>query len=205
MEGAGKMVDDEELREAMKENGIGRPSTRAAIIETLFKRGYMVRSGKTLRATDAGIALIATINEELLKSAKLTGLWESKLRKIERGLYSAHEFVDELKTLIAEIVINVLSDNTSNRIIIEDSSSKGAKKEDKKAEKKKSPSKPSIRKLEQIVCPKCGAGHIVKGRKAYGCSRFREGCDMLLTFEEYPSDLTPGKLNAMIKKQYGKS
>ena len=205
MEGAGKMVDDEELREAMKENGIGRPSTRAAIIETLFKRGYMVRSGKSLRATDAGIALIATINEELLKSAKLTGLWESKLRKIERGLYSAHEFVDELKTLIAEIVINVLSDNTSNRIIIEDSSSKGAKKEDKKAEKKKSPSKPSIRKLEQIVCPKCGAGHIVKGRKAYGCSRFREGCDMLLTFEEYPSDLTPGKLNAMIKKQYGKS
>lgn len=205
MEGAGKMVDDEELREAMKENGIGRPSTRAAIIETLFKRGYMVRSGKSLRATDAGIALIATINEELLKSAKLTGLWESKLRKIERGLYSAHEFVDELKTLIAEIVINVLSDNTSHRIIIEDSSSKGAKKEDKKAEKKKSPSKPSIRKLEQIVCPKCGAGHIVKGRKAYGCSRFREGCDMLLTFEEYPSDLTPGKLNAMIKKQYGKS
>lgn len=205
MEGAGKMVDDEELREAMKENGIGRPSTRAAIIETLFKRGYMVRSGKSLRATDAGIALIATINEELLKSAKLTGLWESKLRKIERGLYSAHEFVDELKTLIAEIVINVLSDNTSNRIVIEDAPSKGAKKEDKKTEKKKSPSKPSIRKLEQITCPKCGAGHIVKGRTAYGCSRFREGCDMLLTFEEYSSDLTPGKLNAMIKKQYGKS
>lgn len=205
MEGAGKTVDDEELREAMKENGIGRPSTRAAIIETLFKRGYMVRSGKSLRATEAGIALIATINEELLKSAKLTGLWESKLRKIERGLYSAHEFVDELKALIGEIVINVLSDNSSSRIVIADSSKGVAKKMEAKSGKKKSPSKPSIRKLEQIVCPKCGTGHLIKGRSAYGCSRFREGCDMLLKFEEYSTELTPGKLNALIKKQYGKS
>ncbi len=205
MEGAGKSIDDEELREAMKENGIGRPSTRAAIIETLFKRGYMVRSGKSLRATDAGIALIATINEELLKSAKLTGLWESKLRKIERGLYSAHEFVDELKKLIGEIVINVLSDNSSNRIVIEDKPKGSASKVDKKTEKKKSPAKPSVRKLEHIECPKCGAGHLIKGRSAYGCSRFREGCDMLLKFEEYPSDLTPGKLNTLIKKQYGQS
>ena len=203
MEGAGKMVDDEELRDAMKENGIGRPSTRAAIIETLFKRGYMVRSGKSLRATDAGIALIATINEELLKSAKLTGLWESKLRKIERGHYSAHEFVDELKVLIHEIVINVLSDNSSSKIIVADTSKDGEnKKEAKKTEKKRTP---SIRKLEQIVCPKCGSGHLIKGRSAYGCSRFREGCDMLLNFEEYSSELTPGKLNTLIKKQYVKS
>ncbi|MDE6050687.1 MAG: DNA topoisomerase 3, partial [Paramuribaculum sp.] len=103
MESAGKLVEDEELREAMKENGIGRPSTRANIIETLFRRGYMMRSGKSIRATEAGIQLIATIHEELLKSAKLTGLWENKLRRIERGDYSAKEFVDELKVLINEI------------------------------------------------------------------------------------------------------
>ena len=205
MEGAGKMVDDEELREAMKENGIGRPSTRAAIIETLFKRGYMVRQGKSLRATDAGIALISTINEELLKSAKLTGLWESKLRRIERGLYSAQEFVDELKALIGEIVINVLSDNSSNRIVIEDAPKKSAKKASNTGENKKAPSKPAIKKLEQITCPQCGTGHLIKGRSAYGCSRFREGCDMLLKFDEYSAELTPAKLNTLIKKKYGKS
>lgn len=205
MEGAGKMVEDEELREAMKENGIGRPSTRAAIIETLFKRGYMIRSGKSLRATDAGIALIATIKEELLKSAKLTGLWESKLRRIERGQYSAHEFIDELKSLINEIVINVLSDNSSSRIIVDDvSTEKGETAKKKKTAAKKSPSKPAVRKLEQILCPKCGAGHLIKGRSAYGCSRFREGCDMLLSFDQYSSELTPGKLNALINKKYGK-
>lgn len=206
MEGAGKTVDDEELREAMKENGIGRPSTRAAIIETLFKRGYMARAGKSIRATDAGITLIATINEELLKSAKLTGLWESKLRRIERGLYSAHEFVGELKQLIGDIVINVLSDNSLKKIVVADSSDKIDGKRNTGAVKaaRKKPSAPPIRKLEQIKCPKCGKGHLIKGRSAYGCSCFREGCDMLLVFSDYPSDLTPGKLNALIKKKYGK-
>lgn len=204
MESAGKTVDDEALREAMKENGIGRPSTRAAIIETLFKRGYMRRNGKSIRATDAGIALIATISEELLKSAKLTGLWENKLRRIERGEYSAHEFIDELKQLINEIVLNVLNDNTSHRITIEQD-----KHPDKPARRKaaadasqKKPKAPAVRKYEQIVCPACGQGHIIKGRTAFGCSRFREGCKMLLPFTQYPSDLTPGKLNALIKKKF---
>ncbi len=203
MESAGKTVDDETLREAMKENGIGRPSTRAAIIETLFKRGYMRRNGKSIRATDAGIALIATISEELLKSAKLTGLWENKLRRIERGEYSAHEFIDELKQLISEIVLNVLNDNTSHRITIE---------QDKQAEKpsrrkasagasQKKPKAPAVRKYEQIICPECGQGHIIKGRTAFGCSRFKEGCKLLLPFTQYPSDLTPGKLNALLKKK----
>ncbi|MDE7125719.1 MAG: DNA topoisomerase 3, partial [Muribaculaceae bacterium] len=110
MESAGKTVDDEALREAMKENGIGRPSTRAAIIETLFKRRYIYRERKNIMASQAGIDLIATINEELLKSAKLTGLWENKLRRIERGQYDPAMFIDELKTLISDIVINVLRD-----------------------------------------------------------------------------------------------
>ncbi len=116
MESAGKMVDDEDLREAMKENGIGRPSTRAAIIETLFKRGYIYRERKNIMASQTGIDLIATINQELLKSAKLTGIWENKLRRIERGEYSAGEFIGELKALINDIVLNVLGDNTPRKI-----------------------------------------------------------------------------------------
>lgn len=201
MESAGKTVDDEFLREAMKENGIGRPSTRANIIETLFKRGYMERSGKSIRATSAGIELIATIREELLKSAKLTGLWENKLRRIERGEYSAKEFVDELKKLIGEIVLNVLQDNSQHRISIVAEAEKKKDKAQTKPKAKK-PAKPAVRKLEQIVCPACGQGHIIKGRTAYGCSRFREGCKLLIPFTEISSELTPGKVNAQIQKRY---
>ena len=122
METAGRFVDDEELREAMKENGIGRPSTRAAIIELLQKRRYIRKERKALVATPAGIALINAINEELLKSAKLTGLWENKLRRIERGEYSAGSFINELKAQMNEIVLNVLKDNTTKKIMIADES-----------------------------------------------------------------------------------
>lgn len=116
METAGSMVDDEDLRESLKANGIGRPSTRAAIIEILYKRGYIRKERKSLRATQAGIDLIAIINEELLKSAKLTGIWEGKLRQIERGDYSAAEFIQQLKQLINEITLNVLRDNSHRTI-----------------------------------------------------------------------------------------
>lgn len=204
MESAGKTVDDEELRDAMKENGIGRPSTRAAIIETLFKRRYIYRSGKSIMASQAGIDLIGTINEELLKSAKLTGLWENKLRRIERGEYSASEFIDELKALINEIVLNVLRDNSGSKILVQNGNDRPSPsatgKEAEKPAKEKAPRKPRVTKLEQIVCPECGQGHILKGRTAYGCSRFREGCTLRLPFEEYPAELTPGKLNQAINK-----
>lgn len=196
MESAGKTVDDEELREAMKENGIGRPSTRAAIIETLFKRRYIYRERKNIMASQAGIDLIATINEELLKSAKLTGLWENKLRRIERGEYSPSAFIDELKTLIRDIVMNVLNDNSLRRINVEPEN-----KHEKKPQKKRA-SSPRITKLEQIICPKCGKGHILKGKTAYGCSEFKTGCDLRLPFTEYSSELTPGKLSALIKKKF---
>lgn len=205
MESAGKTVDDEELREAMKENGIGRPSTRAAIIETLFKRRYIYRERKNIMASQAGIDLIATINEELLKSAKLTGLWENKLRRIERGEYSAGEFITELKALISEIVLNVLSDNSSRRILIEQEEES---KKKKKASAKDSSDKPKrtrkttpkITSLEEIVCPKCGSGHILKGKTAYGCSNFRSGCDLRLPFEQYPEALTPAQLQRLLSK-----
>lgn len=196
METAGKLVDDEELRDAMKENGIGRPSTRAAIIETLHKRHYIAKQRKSLVATPAGIQLIDIIKEELLKSAKLTGLWENKLRKIERGEFSAQQFIDELKVLVNEIVLNVLSDNSSATIAVESDTKK------KTAEKEKKPRKPRLKSIEEIICPKCGKGHIIKGNTAYGCSEYRAGCDMRLPFESYPANLTPAKLNTMIKKSF---
>ncbi len=116
METAGASVEDEDLREALKANGIGRPSTRAAIIEILYKRGYIRKERKSLRATEAGIDLISVIQEELLKSAKLTGIWEGRLRQIEKGEYSAEEFIRQLKQMINEIVISVLKDNSNRRI-----------------------------------------------------------------------------------------
>ena len=119
METAGKLVDNDELRDALKENGIGRPSTRAAIIETLFKRNYIRKERKNLFPTATGVELIDTIQEELLKSAELTGLWEKKLRQIERGTYEARTFLEELKLMVHQVVINVLSDQTGRTITIE--------------------------------------------------------------------------------------
>ncbi len=116
METAGSTVEDEDLRESLKANGIGRPSTRAGIIETLYKRGYIVLERKSIKATQAGIDLIATIKEELLKSAKLTGIWEGRLRQIERGAYSASEFIDQLKEMIVEITRAVMTDPSNRRI-----------------------------------------------------------------------------------------
>ena len=109
METAGKFVDSEELRDALKENGIGRPSTRAAIIETLFKRDYIRKERKSLYPTPTGRELIATIREELLKSAELTGIWERKLRQIERGEYEAQAFIAELKSMVTDVVFHVLN------------------------------------------------------------------------------------------------
>lgn len=208
MESAGKTVEDEELREAMKENGIGRPSTRAAIIETLFKRKYIYRNRKSIMASQAGIDLISTINEDLLKSAKLTGLWENKLRRIERGDYSASDFIQELKNLINEIVINVLSDNSKAKIIVDNTSKRLDKGDDDAGDLKKEssvkppkPRAPRTTKFEQVECPVCGKGHILKGKTAFGCSRFREGCSLRLNFTDYPESLTPAKLKKILKKK----
>ena len=202
MESAGKTVDDENLREAMKENGIGRPSTRAAIIETLFRRHYIARERKNIVATEAGEALIDLIHEELLKSAKLTGIWENKLRRIERGQYSPTEFMDELKAMINEIVVKVLSDNTNRRINIVDEQPKAKKASSSSAApKEKKPRAPRLKSIEEIQCPVCGGGHLIKGHTAYGCSRFREGCSLRLPFEQYPADLTPAKLRNLLTKK----
>ena len=175
METAGKLVDNDELRDALKENGIGRPSTRAAIIETLFKRNYIRKERKSLYPTATGKELIGTIHEELLKSAELTGLWEKKLRQIERGTYEARTFLEELKQMVNQIVLNVLSDSTARRITIE------AKPEEKPVEKKeKKERKPRKPRAPKLVCPLCKKGTILRGKTAYGCSEYKNGCTFRL-------------------------
>ena len=202
METAGRTVDSEELREAMKDNGIGRPSTRANIIETLFKRRYIYRDRKSILATQAGIDLIETISEELLKSAKLTGLWENKLRRIERGEYSPAEFINEITTLMRQIVFNVLSDNSNRRIITESPEEKKKTKAKADPDAPKKPRAPRITKLEQVACPVCGEGHIVKGRTAYGCSLYASGCTFRLPFTDCPEESTPSQVRKKITSIY---
>ena len=200
METAGRNVDDEELREAMKENGIGRPSTRAAIIQTLYKRGYIRLQRKSLEATPTGVALIGLIQEELLKSAELTGIWENKLRQIEHRTYSAQQFMAELKQMVSELVHTVLCDNT-NRRVQQASAPSGNASPAGKSSAKQGTSSPSAssspagnsssssvesngeaKPKRKIIragskCPQCGEGKVIKGHTAYGCSRWKEGCN----------------------------
>lgn len=180
METAGKLVDNDELRDALKENGIGRPSTRAAIIETLFKRHYIRKERKNLIATPTGVELIQLIREDLLKSAELTGIWEKKLREIERRSYDAATFLNELKQMVAEIVNSVLSDNTNRRVTImpEETPAKAIEKAAarKKAAKKKAAATPQGDAIIGTPCPLCGKGTIIKGKTAYGCSEWKNGC-----------------------------
>ena len=200
METAGKFVEDEELRAALKENGIGRPSSRANIIETLFKRHYIRRERKKIVATPTGIELIGIIKEELLKSCELTGIWEKKLRDIEHKKYDAGQFIDELKQQITTIVNDVLADNSNRHVTV--TTDEDLKKKVKKktatpkpaAQPKAKPAKTAPKKEEQTlpaddtiigkVCPVCGKGHIIKGKTAYGCDRWKEGCTFRLQFKQ---------------------
>ena len=179
------------LREAMKENGIGRPSTRAAIIKTLFSREYIRLQRKSIFATERGVQLIGLIKEELLKSAELTGRWEKKLREIERQEYDAKQFIDELKVMVTDIVRQVLSDNT-NRLTAMATPAPDAlahlkAKADKKEQQERAAQQPTEKKRKIIregsVCPVCGEGKVIKGKTAYGCSRWKEGCDFRKPFK----------------------
>jgi len=213
METAGKLVDNEELRAAMKENGIGRPSTRAAIIETLFKRHYIRKERKRLVATPTGIELIDLIHEELLKSAELTGIWEKKLRDIEAKKYDPQQFIDELKQQVGDIVRQVISDQSNRHVAVTtDENLKRAKKTAKPADgsvpakrtKKASKAQPTATSASAAAassspaasspaaadpligqpCPLCGKGTIIRGRTAYGCSEWKNGCTWRQPFTE---------------------
>lgn len=172
METAGKLVDNDELRDALKENGIGRPSTRAAIIETLFKRDYIRKEKKNLIATDTAVKLMQTIHEELLKSAELTGIWEKKLREIEKGKYDAKSFMEELKQMVRDVVRN---EQTPSHTV------------------RQAPPQP-------IICPKCSQGTILKGKTAFGCSNWKNGCNIRVPFEQHGENLTREQLVEILNK-----
>lgn len=181
METAGKFVEDEELRAALKENGIGRPSSRAGIIETLFKRHYIRRERKNLIATQTGIELIDTIKEELLKSCELTGIWEKKLRDIEHQKYDAALFVEELKQQITTIVNDVMRENTNKHITLTTEEDVKAKKPKRQTNKKE-----TLKPSDDLIgkpCPICGKGTIIKGKAAYGCSDWQH-CNFRLPFNK---------------------
>ncbi|WP_439151292.1 DNA topoisomerase 3 [Winogradskyella sp.] len=173
METAGKQVDDDELRDLMKENGIGRPSTRANIIETLFKRKYIKRNKKQIIPTITGIQLIDTIQNELLKSAELTGTWEKQLKDIEKGNISANAFIKGMKRMVDALVYEVRSEKVQTRI---------SAVNNKTAVNAKSKSKSKSKTIVGTTCPKCKTGQLLKGKSAFGCNQYGKGCDFTLPF-----------------------
>ncbi len=172
METAGKQVDDDEMRELMKENGIGRPSTRANIIETLFKRKYIERNKKQVLPTLTGIKLINTIQNKLLKSAELTGQWEKQLKEIEKGTFNASTFIKNMKQMVDDLVYEVRSEKIRANITHTTATiRKTIKNKDK-----------HTNSIVNQKCPKCKKGTILKGKTAYGCSEYISGCNFVLPF-----------------------
>ena len=197
METAGKSVDDEELRDLLKQNGIGRPSTRANIIETLFRRKYIRRDKKKIIANPTGIELIQTIENELLKSAELTGIWEKKLREIEAGKYEISAFMIELKEMVTEIVRQVKQ--SPMKMITVVAAGNAPEEIVSKSEKENKP-KLSSEMNEKIGCPKCKKGMIIKGKTAWGCAEYRSGCKFLIPFVFMGKTLSDSQMEQLILK-----
>jgi DNA topoisomerase-3 len=194
METAGKQVEDDDLRELMKENGIGRPSTRANIIETLFKRKYIERKKKQLLPTSTGIQLIEIIKNELLKSAELTGKWEKRLKEIEQGTFNAGTFINNMKKMVDELVYEVRSETVSANI----SSITSAKN---KTNPSSSEKKNKITKgITTEKCPKCKKGNLLKGKTAYGCSNYKNGCDFKLPFSFLDKKISENQYIRLLQK-----
>ncbi|PIE99415.1 MAG: hypothetical protein CR961_00670 [Polaribacter sp.] len=179
------------MRELMKENGIGRPSTRASIIETLFKRKYIERQKKIIVPTQTGIDLIDLIDNELLKSAELTGLWEKKLREIERGEYHASTFINQMKKMVDNLVYEVRSSNKKVRLSAENHKQKSVSV-DKKSNTKKT--------IIGKTCPKCKEGKLLKGSSAFGCSNFGNSCDFKLDFTIFDKKISENQLIRLLEK-----
>lgn len=194
METAGKQVEDEELRDLMKENGIGRPSTRAGIIETLQKRHYIRKDKKRLLATPTGIELIDTIQNDLLKSAELTGQWEKKLRMIEDGKYEVNGFMEELKVMVNEIVHRVKHASAKTITVVPE------EEEKKKTTEKKKRAASTATPAPVLICPKCGQGTVVKGKTAWGCTLYRKSCDFLIPMSIHEKKLTQKQIDTLIQK-----
>jgi DNA topoisomerase-3 len=196
METAGKQVDDDEMRELMKENGIGRPSTRASIIETLFRRKYIERQKKLVIPTQTGIDLINIIDNELLKSAELTGRWEKRLKEIERGEFSAGTFINNMKKMVDELVYEVRSNTSTKRI--SSNTTVIASKTKQSAVAKTKPKK--SKEVANKTCPKCKKGKLLKGSSAFGCSEYKNNCDLKIPFEIYGKKVSENQLIRLIDK-----
>ena len=190
METAGKQIDDEEMRELMKDNGIGRPSTRANIIETLFRRKYIEKKRKNILATSTGIALIDTIQNELLKSAELTGDWERKLRLIEKGEYNLEVFKQELYVMVRNLTDEVIFNTPTNTTFFQ---------EPVKEVKKTKPREKKDIDFNEITCPKCKQSKLVKGKTAVGCLNYKV-CDFKIPFHLMSKKLSDKQLNDLITK-----
>ncbi len=189
METAGKQVDNDELRDLMKENGIGRPSTRANIIETLFRRQYIKRNKKQVLPTETGIQLIDTIQNDLLKSAELTGSWEKQLKDIEKGEFTAGAFISNMKRMVDALVYEVRSEkrvNISHATTLE-----------KRVDKVKAKNEAGI---TAETCPKCKKGRIIKGKTAYGCSQYKFGCGFVMPFTFYKKKISEKQFIRLLKK-----
>jgi DNA topoisomerase-3 len=201
METAGKQVEDEEMRELLKDNGIGRPSTRANIIETLFRRKYIEKKKKNLFATQTGIDLIDTIQNELLKSAELTGIWERKLRLIEKGSYEPATFKQELIDMVVELTQEVKRSRAKSISVAPEPVAKPATAEKKEKPKKESKSKTAKEPLsiDQLHCPKCKNHLLKKGHSAYGCANFH-ACGFKLPFEILGKKLSDKQLLDLLSK-----
>ena len=190
MESAGKNVDDDDLREAMKENGIGRPSTRANIIETLFRRKYVEKKRKNLHATVTGVDLIDTVHSDLLKSAELTGQWEHKLRLIESGEYDVNQFRKELIEMVVNLTNDVMSSKQTSIALVDD-----------KKPKEKKPKEKKSTEVKDLVCPKCNTDKLIEGKSAFGCSGHNKGCDFLIPFTIMEKKLTKKQIHDLVSKK----
>jgi len=198
METAGKQVDDDEMRELMKENGIGRPSTRASIIETLFRRKYIERQKKLVIPTQTGIDLINIIDNELLKSAELTGRWEKRLKEIERGEFNAGTFINNMKKMVDELVYEVRSNSSTKRI--SSNTTVIANKTTQSVKPKTQTKKIKSKEVADKTCPKCKKGRLLKGSSAFGCSDYKVGCDFKIPFEIYGKKVSENQLIRLIDK-----
>lgn len=178
METCGKGVEDDSLREALKENGMGRPSTRAAILETLLKRGYIKRNRKNILPTEKGIQLIAVIQNETLKSPELTGVWEKRLREIEKGSYKAGVFLKELNVYVANIVEEVKK--AKGGVVVKTTTQKPIK--------------------GLAACPKCKVGQVIENKKAFSCSQWKGGCDFTVWKKTAGKNLTENQVKILIQK-----
>lgn len=192
METAGKTVDDDELRDLLKANGIGRPSTRANIIETLFKRNYIYRNKKQVLPTEMGVQLIGTIENDLLKSAELTGQWEKQLKEIEEGSFKAVPFINSMKRMVYDLVKDVKMAEFKPRISAESVLAKKSNKAEKASK--------TSTGLQGEICPKCKKGNLLEGKTGFGCSQWKEGCDLLLPFKFMEKKISEKQLIRLVQK-----